>query len=431
MASGPIVQPPRLQPAAALGARALLVLTLVNMVNYIDRWMVPPLFESLKKDPVLGHPSDGRLGLLMTAFVIVYMLASPVFGVLGDRMRRTRLIAFGVALWSLATATAGLAGSFLSLFLARATVGIGESAYGTIAPALLADYYAPDRRGRVMAIFACAIPIGSALGYVIGGLVDAHFGWRAAFYVAGVPGLILAALVLFTIDDPPRGTLDVTSPATAPGRAAVSLGQAYRVLAQNRLFVLTCAGYAAYTFALGGIASWLPSFLERVRGVPHAEAAIVPGAIVVVTGFVGTFAGGWLADRLLKRNRQAYWWVSGITALMAAPVAVLVFTSEAPTMYWSAAALSEVLLFASTGPINAATVNIVSPTTRATALAAQILIIHLFGDVPSPPLIGALSDAWSLGTAVLVVPVAILIGGVCWILAARHGARLEREGQAG
>jgi len=410
-----------------LGRRALVVLTLINMFNYIDRWVVPPLFESLRRDPVLGHPSDARLGSLMTAFVIIYMIASPFFGALGDRMARTRLIAFGVALWSLATATAGLATSFAMLFAARATVGIGEAAYGTIAPAVLADYYAPDRRGRIMAIFACAIPIGSALGFVLGGLVDTHFGWRAAFFVAGVPGLVLSLLVL-TVRDPPRGMLDNAPVESTHGLSTFAgLRQAYATLLRNRLYVLTCAGFAAYTFALGGIAAWLPSFFERVRGVSHAQAATVPGAIVVVTGFIGTFAGGWLADRWLLTNRQAYWWISGIGALIAAPIALVTFTSESPAIYWSAAAASQVLLFASTGPINAATVNIVSPSMRATALALQILVIHLFGDVPSPPLIGAISDRSSLGQAVLIVPVAILICGLFWIWAAREGARVERS----
>jgi sugar phosphate permease len=272
-----------------------------------------------------------------------------------------------------------------------------------------------------MAIFACAIPIGSALGFVLGGLVDARFGWRAAFFVAGVPGLVLSLLVL-TVGDPPRGALDAAPAAGGSHmQAASSLGKAYAALLRNRLYVLTCAGYAAYTFALGGIAAWLPSFFERVRGVPHAQAATIPGAIVVVTGFIGTFAGGWLADRWLVTNRQAYWWVSGIGALLAAPVALVTFTAESPAVYWSASAVCQVLLFASTGPINAATVNIVSPSMRATALALQILVIHLFGDVPSPPLIGAISDASSLGRAVLIMPVAILLGGIFWIWAARYG----------
>jgi len=407
-----------------LGTRALVVLTLINMFNYIDRYIVPPLFESLRKDPVMGHPSDARLGWLMTAFLVVYMLTSPLFGTLGDRMSRMRLIAFGVALWSLATAIGGLVGSFAALFVARATVGIGEAAYGTISPAVLADYFAPATRGRIMSIFYCAIPIGSALGYVLGGTVDTHFGWRAAFFVAGVPGLLLA-LLAFTVPDAPRGMWEEDSQAKpAPTQSQLAFAMhAYGALARNSTYVLTCAGLAAYTFALGGIAAWLPSFLERVRGVSHAQASSLPGVILVVTGFVGTFAGGWLGDKLLVRNRQAYLWMSGMATLIATPVAFLVFMARSPAVFWSATAVAEVLLFASTGPINAVTVNVVSPTMRATAMAAQIFFIHLLGDVPSPPLIGAISDASSLGTGVLVVPVAVFVSGVFWIYAARRAAR--------
>jgi MFS transporter, Spinster family, sphingosine-1-phosphate transporter len=400
-----------------LGRRALVVLTLVNLFNYVDRYVVPPLFESLRADPAMGHPSDAALGWLMTAFLIVYMVASPLFGALGDRMPRMRVIAGGIALWSVATAMGGLVGSFAMLFAARALVGVGEGAYGPIAPAVLADYHAPATRGRVMAIFYCAIPIGSAVGYVLGGLVDSHFGWRAAFYVAGVPGLLLA-LVALSVKDPPRGASEdllTSNPTRSSGPAA---GQVYGALLRNVPYVLTCAGYAAYTFALGGIAAWLPSFFERVRSVPHAQAAWLPGVFLVVTGFAGTLAGGQVGDWLLPRSRQAYLWVSGIATLAAVPITLLVFMAQSPAIFWSATAVAEVLLFASTGPINAFTVNIVPPAMRATAIAVQILLIHLLGDVPSPPLIGALSDASSLGAAVLVVPVAVLVSGVIWTYAA-------------
>ena len=275
-----------------------------------------------------------------------------------------------------------------------------------------------------MSIFYCAIPIGSALGYVLGGTVDSHFGWRAAFFVAGVPGLLLA-LLAFTVPDPPRGMWDEEPRAkTDPAESKFAFARhAYGALARNRTYVLTCAGLAAYTFALGGIATWLPSFLERVRGVSHAQASSLPGAILVVTGFVGTFGGGWLGDRLLPRSRQAYLWLSGIATLAATPIAFLVFTAPSPAVFWSATVAAEILLFASTGPINATTVNIVSPTMRATAMAAQIFFIHLLGDVPSPPLIGAISDASSLGTAVLVVPVAVFVSGAFWVYAARTAGR--------
>lgn len=407
---------------ARLGYRALAVLTLINMFNYIDRYIVPPLFESLKKDPAMGHPSDEKLGLLMTSFLVVYMLTSPFFGALGDRMSRLRLIAFGVAAWSLATAMGGLVGSFAMLFVARAAVGVGEAAYGTISPAVLADYFTADRRGRVMAVFYCAIPVGSALGYVLGGLVDAHYGWRAAFFVAGVPGLVLAFVAL-TVKDPPRGASEgaPVPPGTGRPRFASSL-RAYGALARNRQYVRTCAGLAAYTFALGGIAAWLPAFFERERGVPHAQASSIPGVILVVTGLVGTFGGGWLGDRLLRRNPRAYLWVSGVATLAAVPFAILVFTAPSPAVFWPATVAAEILLFASTGPISAVTVNLVPPGMRATAMAAQILFIHLLGDVPSPWLIGRISDGSSLGTGVLVVPVAVLLAGAVWLRAAREDA---------
>jgi MFS family permease len=416
--AAPGANPSALAPAESAVRRGLVLLTLVNLLNYLDRFVVSALVESLKRSELAL--SDTQLGSLMTGFVVVYMLASPVFGALGDRSSRTRLVALGVAVWSAATVLSGFARSFLALFLARASVGVGEAAYGTISPALLADYFPRSRRGRVFAIFFAAIPVGSALGYVVGGLVDRALGWRPAFFVAGLPGLVLAVFVL-GLPDPPRGARD----EAVAGRALPTRGVAgaYRDLLRNEPYLLTVLGYAAYTFALGGMAFWMPAFLERVRGLPRADATVVFGAIVVATGFLGTFAGGWIGDRLLRRTEQAYLWTSGVATLLAAPCALLVFASSSRAVYVPALAVAEVLLFASTGPINSAIVNAVAPSERATATALSILAIHLLGDVPSPPLIGAVSDATSLGRAVLVVPVAILLSGAIWTFAAWRGAR--------
>ncbi len=397
---------------------ALAVLTLINLFNYLDRWIVAALAESMKHSEL--QLSDKQLGSLMTGFLVVYMLAAPLFGSLGDTRSRTRLIGLGVGIWSVATALAAFARSYAALFIARATVGIGEAAYGTISPALLADYFPRERRGRVFAIFFAAIPIGSALGYVVGGLVDRYFGWRQAFFVAGVPGLLLAALAL-RLYDPPRGAQDPdrTPVAGAPG---ISLGRATRVayaaLLRNRPYVLTVLGYAAYTFAIGALAFWTPSFLERARGIPKAQATVQFGAIVVVTGFVGTYGGGWIGDRCLRVSQQAYLWLSGIVTLLAAPLTLVALTAAMPAVYWSSIVAAELCLFASTGPINSAIVNAVSPHTRATAVALSIFAIHILGDVPSPYLVGAISDARSLAQALLIVPLAVLIGGAIWSYAA-------------
>jgi len=423
VAEGPPVGP----EFARLGRRALAVLTLINLFNYLDRWIVAALAESMKHSEL--HLSDTQLGSLMTGFIIVYMIAAPLFGALGDARSRTRLLGLGVAIWSLATALAGLATSYASLFAARAAVGVGEAAYGTISPALLADYFPRERRGRVFAVFFAAIPIGSALGYIVGGLVDHYFGWRQAFFVAGVPGLVLAALAL-RLYDPPRGTQDSAAGLT-PGAHAVSLGNAaraaYAALIRNRPYVLTVLGYAAYTFAIGALAFWTPAFLERTRGIPKAQATVQFGAVVVFTGFLGTYAGGWIGDYFLRVSRQAYLWVSGLVTLAAAPLTLVALAAPHPAVYWTAIVAAELCLFASTGPINSAIVNVVSPHTRATAVALSIFTIHLLGDVPSPSLVGVLSDARSLGEAVLIIPMAVLVGGIIWTYAAWRGGRAGGE----
>jgi MFS family permease len=390
---------------------ALAVLTFINLFNYIDRWVVAAVLEPLKHE--LGL-SDTQLGAIGSGFIVVYALASPIFGSLGDKRKRPPLIAIGVAIWSLATGLAGFARGFWTLFLSRSTVGVGEAAYGTIAPALLSDQFPYERRGRVMSVFFAAIPIGSAAGYVLGGLAESHFGWRAAFWIVGFPGLLLSVLILF-VHDPPRGQND--APATrAPGNA-------YRGLFRNSPFMLTVFGYAAYTFALGGLGYWMPAFLERARGMSRTDATVTFGGIVIVTGFLGTFLGGWLGDYLLPRTKQSYLWVSGIATLVAAPLTFVALAHHAKPVYLTAIVIAEVLIFMCTGPVNSAIVNAVSPLERATAVGLSVFLMHVLGDIPSPPLIGALSDRSSLERAFLIVPVAVLISGVIWTYAAWRGGR--------
>jgi MFS family permease len=405
-------------PATRRAARyALAILTLINLFNYLDRWVVASVVESIKKSEL--HLSDTQLGLIGTGFIVVYTLTSPLFGALGDRKSRPPLIALGVAVWSVATSLAGFARGFLSLFIARSTVGVGEAAYGTIAPALLADSFPIERRGRVLSVFFAAIPIGSAAGYILGGLVDQHFGWRAAFWIAGAPGLLLALLVL-VVKDPPRGLHDAAVEAIAPKHWT----DAYRDLFRNRSFLLAAFGYGAYTFALGGLGFWMPAFLERVRGMPRSEATVTFGVIALVTGFVGTFAGGWLGDLFLPRSKQSYLWVSGIATLIAAPATYIAVSNPHRAVYLPAIAIAEVFIFMCTGPINSAIINVVRPAERATAVGLSVLVMHLVGDIPSPPLIGLVSDHTSLERAFMLVPLAIVLAGFIWMYAAWRGNEL-------
>ena len=410
----------------------LAILAFINLFSYLDRYVVSGVLESLKHSD-LGL-TDTNLGLLMSGFLIVYTLLAPVFGALGDRRSRPRLIALGVACWSFATALSGFAVNFFTLFAARAAVGVGEAAYVTIAPSLLSDYFPVRQRGRVMAIFFCAIPVGSALGYVVGGLVDKHYGWRAAFFVAGVPGLILAALCLL-LRDPPRGIQDqaagLAKEASKPARISISreAWQTYGRLLRNKPYAITVLGYAAYTFAIGGLAYWMPAFLERTRGVPRSEATVNFGTIVVVTGFIGTFVGGWMGDYFAKNARQGYLWLSAIATVIAAPFVWLALTTTSTTLYTVYMVIAQLLLFLSTGPINAAIINLVIASERATAIALSVFAIHVLGDALSPLLVGAISDASSLEQGVKILPVAVLVGGFVWMWAARAQAASKTPGE--
>jgi MFS family permease len=399
---------------------ALAVLAFINLFNYLDRYLLAALVVPIQKSELAL--TDEQLGSLQTAFLIVFALVAPLFGVLGDRGSRTRLIALGVGCWSVATALSGLASSYVALFAARAAVGVGEAAYVTIAPSLLSDYFPREQRGRVMAIFFCGIPVGSALGYVLGGLMEHYFGWRSAFFIAGAPGVVLALLCL-GLRDPPRGSQDPGGAGREGGAAKRPSAPTYRALLANQAYVLTILGYAAYTFALGGLAFWMPAFLERTRGIPRIEATRDFGLIVVVTGLVGTFVGGWLGDFAARYSPRAHLWISALATLLAAPAAWIALTAQSSALYYGAMVSAQLLMFLSTGPINASIVNLVSPIQRASANALGVLSIHVLGDVPSPWLIGKLSMASSLGEAVKIVPLAILVSACIWLMAARAQGR--------
>ena len=374
---------------------ALTVVTLLNFLNYIDRYILAAVLPRVQSE--LGLTS-AQAGLLAPAFLVAYFITSPIFGVLGDRFSRTRLMALGVAAWSLATAATGMMRSFGQMITARSFVGIGEAAYGTISPALLADYFPEAKRGRTFAVFYVAIPVGAAVGYLLGGLIEPALGWRAAFYVVGLPGVLLALLAL-TVADPPRGAMEKSVSAVSEPLAATLRG-----FVRNRAYTGTVLGYTAYTFGLGGLAFWMPSYLERARGVDLTRANLLVAAVTVVAGLGGTFIGGYLGDFLSARMKHGQLWLCGLSSLAAIIPTWLALTVSSSPAYVIALFVAEFLLFLSTGPVNVVIVSVVAVGARAMAMAVSIFMIHVLGDAISPPIIGALADRTSLDRAVLIVP---------------------------
>jgi MFS family permease len=380
----------------------LAVLSGLNLVNYLDRYLINAVGPKLQED--LGL-SDFRFGLIVQAFMWGYFLTSPIFGALGDRFKRRGLIAVGVAIWSLATAGSGLMMTFAAMFAMRVVVGVGEASYATLSPTIIDDLAHPSVKNRWLAIFYVAIPVGSALGYELGGRLDEAFGWRSAFFIAGGPGLALALLVLF-IDEPSR--------RTRPAATHVEKG-VWRKLVGIDVYRDAVIGYAAQTFALGGFAAWAPKYLYRVMQMNLKEADHWFGLILVVTGLFATFVGAQLGDRYPGDDRaRANLRVCAISLFVSVPFAIACLLARSPVGFFSAIAVAEFAIFLSTSPINVVILQGVPEELRASAMALSIFAIHALGDVISPPLIGLISDASSLRTAMVVNPVALLVGAIVW-----------------
>ena len=320
------------------------------------------------------------------------------------------LIALGVALWSLATAGAALAVGFWSFLFARALVGVGEAAYATISPSLISDFYPPTRRNRILTLFYIAIPVGSALGFTIGGVVGASFGWRAAFLVCGLPGLGAAALALL-IREPGRGTMDIEKKVQkAPGWS-----ETLKLLSRNREYLVAVAGYTAVTFAAGGMADWFPTFLTRYRHMGFAEAGNVVGPATVVGGLGGTLVGGLLGDWLRKKTRQPYLALSSVSLIPATGFAIAALVVESKPLIFATILLAQFFLWFYNGPINTVLVNSVTANIRARAFSLSILSIHILGDAISPPIIGVISDTTGrLPLGMVLIPITVALGGLIW-----------------
>jgi MFS family permease len=383
----------------------LFILTGLNLFNYLDRSVVPAVLTDIKTHFAL---SDGQVGRINTIFMLGYFVTSPIFGYLGDRASRKWLIATGIFIWSLGTVLTGFAGSFILFLACRVLVGVGEASYATISPSLISDTFPSTRRNNALTIFYVAIPVGSALGYILGGKIAAHWGWHWAFIWAGVPGLVLA-LVLLPFREPSRGQAE-GAPTEKPRTGDIL--KLFRVPDYS----LVVLGYTAYTFALGAFAVWGPAFLERVHSVPKEIASTFFGAVLVVTGLVGTLAGGFAATVWYKRHPAGYAWMLGLSVVFAAPLAIAAFLASDKNVSMACLAGAMFFIFLCTGPVNTLILETVPVNLRASAMALSIFCIHLFGDLWSSEIVGRLSDHWgSLQKAVMILPAALGVAAVFWI----------------
>ncbi|MDB5077204.1 MAG: hypothetical protein JWO42_3383 [Chloroflexi bacterium] len=435
-------------PAPTVGApsrvrsyakHVLWIMFAINFLNYMDRFILPSVLSSIQKE---FRISDFQAGLLATAFTLVYAVAALPFGIWADRGIRKNVVATGVGLWSLATLMTGAAGSFFSLFISRAAVGVGEAGYYPAGTSLLVDYFPKEKRAWMLGVWNVGASIGVAFGFAIGGLIADHLGWRWAFYFTVIPGAICTILA-FRIREPRRGCGDVLSPsmdgpipelAERPVHAEVPAPPFMTAVRQILTVPTMRVALIAQTmnfFVLGAAVLWFPTLLQRRFEMSQSKAGLISGAVLVLAGIIGTLGGGWLADRLLPRIPSARLLVTGWAFIISAPLLVVSLLANSLAVLIPLFFLAGICLQAYHGPMSALMQDVVTPRLRAVAVAVSLIVAHVLGDAASPSLVGALSDSIGsghkdtlgqhLGTALqFTLPPMILAAGIVCFLGLRY-----------
>jgi MFS family permease len=405
---------------------ALILLTALNLLNYADRnvlFAVQPLVQEE------FHISKVQIGYLTSAFLLCYMCAAPFVGPLADRYSRKLIIVVGAIFWSGLTLLTAVTHNYTELLVRHTLVGIGEATFVTIAPTFVVDLFSEDKRARILGVFYLAIPVGSAAGYLLGGNLAPHYGWRFPFYIAAAPGFLLALLLLF-LKEPERGQFD--SLKSGSGKSANDRTSPERTtvfgLLRNPAFLTATLGMAFMTYSLGGIQVWMPQFLYSERHYSLEAANFMFGLIIVGDGIVASLSGGWLGDYLLRRMKSSYYLISAASMGLGIPFMIVALFSRGKLMV-PAIAVSAFFLLLNTSPLNAAVINSVDAHIRATAIAVNIFIIHILGDVPSPTMMGWVADKHSLQTAFILPVIAMGISSAVLFYGMKFAPAVAVDGQ--
>lgn len=416
------------EPESTIPARrgiTLLLLLVVYTFNFIDRQIVGILAIPIKAD--LGL-SDSQLGLMGgLAFALFYTGLGIPIAMLADRYSRTWIMTIALTLWSAMTAVCGLANSFWQLFFARLGVGVGEA--GGVAPAysLIADYFPPKQRARALSFYSFGIPIGGALGIVLGGVIAHMIDWRTAFFIVGLAGIALAPIFRLIVKEPPRGGLDRRrAPARPP-----QIGEVIRTLATKPSFWLISLAASCSSMMGYGLFFWLPSFFVRSFGLSLLDASLVFGAILLIGGVAGIWGGGWMADRFGPDDPRRVLAVPAWAWLAILPLNVLGILTPSLTLCFFVLLIPSALGLVWMGPVVSTIQHMVRPDMRATASAVFLFINNLLGIGLGTWALGALSDGLAERFAEHALRYSIVAGSSFYLLACAlmfmASRRVERD----
>ncbi|HLH63154.1 MAG TPA: MFS transporter [Ktedonobacteraceae bacterium] len=423
------------KPSRGQARFAFTILLIINILNYADRYVLSAVLPQIKHE---FNMTDFEGGLLISSFLIVYAVATLPIGIWADRGIRKNIVAICVGIWSVATTFAGFTRNLIQLFSMRSILGIGEAGYAPASLSLLGDFFSKTHRGRILSYWSVGTLLGAAIGVALGGRVADTLGWRWAFYIVGIPGLI-AALLAWRIKEPTRGVFD--SEQSAVGEDTADTAMAHGTLGKNfwgtarALFKIptywVLLGALVFSFfTIGGTSFWLTTYLTRAFSLSLTEAGSISSLVLIISGLTGTILGGWLADFLQRRRPEGRMITSVLGFLIGAPLVLLALVIHILPLFIGVFVVAGISLNFCTGPLNAVIQDVIAPNMRATAVGLALLLAHLLGDAAAPTVIGLISDQSNLGVALLVTaPVFLFLAGLVCLLGLKTVARDMRRMQ--
>jgi MFS family permease len=435
------------RPTRRQARNAFAVLSIINILNYADRSVLSAVLPKIQHDFVLNNT---ELGVLASSFLIIYALTTLPLGIWADRGVRKNIVALCVAIWSVATTLVGLTSNFLQLLGLRTVLGIGEAGYAPASLSLIGDYFSKTHRARVLSFWSIGNLIGTALGLVLGGIIADRFGWRWAFYIVGLPGLITAFLI-WRATEPKRGAFEeeeTQGELTDESASTVTVSEHGSLsgdfwLAAQRLFHIPTywillGAFIFSFFTIGSASVWIPSFIHEAFHLSVARSSIISGGVLAGGSLVGTLLGGWLADTLQHRLPQGRMIVSTFALLVGAPITLIALSIHTIVPFVVVFIVAIICLSLCLGPLNAIIQDVIAPQVRATAIGLILLLAHLFGDAASPIIVGAIADSYNaiyhsqqgLGFALLITsPICLALAGFICLLGIRTVAQDMRRMQ--
>lgn len=390
-----------------------ILLFLLYMFDYIDRMVVTSMFTSIERDWGITHMQSGML--VSAVYWAIVLLTFPV-SILIDRWSRTKTIGVMAIMWSIATAICALTGNFVQLFMARMLIGVGEAGYAPGGSAMISGLYPIDKRAKMMGIWNAAIPLGSAIGVLLGGIIAVKLGWKHAFGIVAVPGLIVAILFLFVKD---YKTVDLSFFDESRNKVKMEKKDMIKEFITKPSVIFTYFGMAAVVFVTTSMLTWLPTYFEKVRGIPQQTAGQMASAVMLLA-IVGAPLGGYLTDRWRKTKDNARLAFPALSTLLSAAVLFIALTLFSGTIQYVVLLIFGILILSFISGAAAVTQDVIHPGLRATSYAIAVIIQNLLGASTAPIIMGRIYDKTNIQTALSVLPFILLIGALLFWLGSKY-----------